>query len=188
MRRGGDDRSYLQWKLCVTAGTTKIFRISTDDLSYADHAESFCADFAKVIFNIEISLPTGKSLDFDMTFQGLPGLGIAAGTTSPTFCRHKPEWASNDDFVLSIVQSCTATRRHHGREIGASAGQALLTEQGRPAPGRAHRLLAMPGPDRTISAVAFDCGFGDLSYFNRAFRRHYGATPSDIRAAAKKVD
>ncbi|RVC16943.1 AraC family transcriptional regulator, partial [Mesorhizobium sp. M7A.F.Ca.AU.002.02.1.1] len=29
-------------------------------------------------------------------------------------------------------------------------------------------------------------GFNDLSYFNRAFRRRYGATPSDVRAAALK--
>jgi AraC-like DNA-binding protein len=32
-----------------------------------------------------------------------------------------------------------------------------------------------------ISAIAYDVGFGDLSYFNRAFRRRYGATPSEIR-------
>jgi AraC-like DNA-binding protein len=34
---------------------------------------------------------------------------------------------------------------------------------------------------RSISAIAYDTGFGDLSYFNRTFRRRYGATPSDIR-------
>ncbi|WP_456732706.1 helix-turn-helix domain-containing protein [Bradyrhizobium sp. USDA 3364] len=28
-----------------------------------------------------------------------------------------------------------------------------------------------------MSAVAFEVGFGDLSYLNRAFRRHYGAAP-----------
>ena len=37
---------------------------------------------------------------------------------------------------------------------------------------------------RTISAVAFDCGFNDLSYFNRAFRHRFGMTPSDVRAKA----
>jgi len=40
------------------------------------------------------------------------------------------------------------------------------------------------GDPRTISAIAFDAGFGDLSHFNKAFRRRFGATPSDIRAAA----
>jgi AraC-like DNA-binding protein len=37
-----------------------------------------------------------------------------------------------------------------------------------------------------IAAIAFDCGFGDLSYFNRAFRRRYGAAPSDVRAQARR--
>lgn len=51
---------------------------------------------------------------------------------------------------------------------------------------RAHRMLSAPAfGDRTISSVAFDVGFGDLSYFNRAFRRRYGATPSDIRQSAQ---
>ena len=38
--------------------------------------------------------------------------------------------------------------------------------------------------DRKISDIATEAGFTDLSHFNRAFRRRYGATPSDIRAAA----
>lgn len=40
---------------------------------------------------------------------------------------------------------------------------------------------------RTISAVAFDCGFGDLSHFNKAFRQRFGLTPSDVRAAAMRA-
>ncbi len=39
----------------------------------------------------------------------------------------------------------------------------------------------------TISAIAFECGFSDISYFNRTFRRAYGATPSDIRAATFRI-
>jgi AraC-like DNA-binding protein len=45
---------------------------------------------------------------------------------------------------------------------------------------RAHRMLSDPRrADRTIGAVAFDIDFGDLSYFNRTFRRQYGATPTN---------
>jgi AraC-like DNA-binding protein len=47
---------------------------------------------------------------------------------------------------------------------------------------RARRLLADARHDaETISAIAFASGFGDLSYFNRVFRRQYGATPTAVR-------
>jgi AraC-like DNA-binding protein len=53
---------------------------------------------------------------------------------------------------------------------------------------RAHRLLVNPRfTGHAVSAVAFEVGFGDLSYFNRAFRRQYGATPSDVREAAGRA-
>ena len=52
---------------------------------------------------------------------------------------------------------------------------------------RAHRMLTDPRlADQTISAIAYQSGFGDLSYFNRTFRRRYGATPSDIRRMSRQ--
>jgi AraC-like DNA-binding protein len=54
---------------------------------------------------------------------------------------------------------------------------------------RAHRLLTDPRCDTcTITAVALEAGFGDISTFNHAFRRTYGASPSDVRAAARQQD
>jgi len=53
---------------------------------------------------------------------------------------------------------------------------------------RAHRMLSDPRfADRTVSAIAFAAGFGDLSYFNHVFRRRYGATPSDVRVDAQRA-
>lgn len=50
---------------------------------------------------------------------------------------------------------------------------------------RAHRMLADPlRTQRSITDIAYEAGFNDLSYFNRAFRRRFNATPSEIRAAA----
>ena len=47
-----------------------------------------------------------------------------------------------------------------------------------------HRMLLDPRhADQSISAVAYANGFGDLSHFNHAFRRRYGATPSEVRRA-----
>jgi len=39
-----------------------------------------------------------------------------------------------------------------------------------------------------ISAIAYDCGFSDVSHFNRLFRRRFGCTPSDARNAARRGD
>jgi AraC-like DNA-binding protein len=51
---------------------------------------------------------------------------------------------------------------------------------------RAHRMLSDPRfLDRSVTTIAFDVGFGHLSYFNRVFRRQYGATPSEVRASAR---
>ena len=38
--------------------------------------------------------------------------------------------------------------------------------------------------DRVVD-IAFACGFGDLSNFNRAFRREFGMNPKAFRAACR---
>jgi AraC-like DNA-binding protein len=49
---------------------------------------------------------------------------------------------------------------------------------------RAHRMLTDPRfSGGSISALAFSLGFGDLSYFNRRFRRRYGMTPSEVKSS-----
>jgi AraC-like DNA-binding protein len=46
---------------------------------------------------------------------------------------------------------------------------------------RVHGELIDPLSRRSISDIVYDCGFGDVSHFNRAFRRRYGASPSEVR-------
>ncbi|HEY4404443.1 MAG TPA: AraC family transcriptional regulator [Xanthobacteraceae bacterium] len=50
---------------------------------------------------------------------------------------------------------------------------------------RAHQMLTDPRcAGRTVSAIAYEIGFGDLSHFNHVFRQRYGVAPSEVRAAA----
>lgn len=52
---------------------------------------------------------------------------------------------------------------------------------------RAHRMLTDPRwVKRNVASIAFASGFGDLSYFNRTFKRLYHSTPSDVRAGILK--
>jgi AraC-like DNA-binding protein len=54
---------------------------------------------------------------------------------------------------------------------------------------RAYRMLTDPKlVGSAISSIAFEVGFANLSYFNRVFRRRYGAPPSDIRAQRRQQD
>ena len=67
---------------------------------------------------------------------------------------------------------------------GSSFSSFVLTER----VAKAHRMLI----DRryahlNITQIAHESGFGDVSYFNRVFRRHFGAPPSDFREAARQV-
>jgi AraC-like DNA-binding protein len=48
-----------------------------------------------------------------------------------------------------------------------------------------HMLLAPRYDHLTIAQLAHSNGFNDISYFNRAFRRQFDATPSDVREAAR---
>jgi len=51
---------------------------------------------------------------------------------------------------------------------------------------RLQKVRAMLGDRRhdglLVSDIAYDCGFGDVSYFNRCFRRRFGASPRQFRA------
>lgn len=47
---------------------------------------------------------------------------------------------------------------------------------------RSYRMLSDPRYDGcTVEMIAYDSGFGDISYFNRRFRRLYGLTPKQVR-------
>ncbi|MFB9266877.1 AraC family transcriptional regulator [Bradyrhizobium erythrophlei] len=89
------------------------------------------------------------------------------------------------DLTISAVAARLRLTPRHIQRLFEGAGSTFSEFVLGQRLARAHRLLTDPRRiDSTIGTIAFESGFGDLSYFNRTFRRHYGATPSEIRAAA----
>jgi AraC-like DNA-binding protein len=87
-----------------------------------------------------------------------------------------------DLSVVGVAQELGVTPRYLQRlfEADGRTFSSFLIEQRLK---RAHRMLREPEfSERPVSSIAYDVGFGDLSYFNRCFRRTYGATPSDVRS------
>jgi AraC-like DNA-binding protein len=88
---------------------------------------------------------------------------------------------SRDLSVSSVAASLNVTPRYVQRlfEADGTTFSEFLTTQRL---ARAHRLLCEPSSSpAAISTIAYDVGFGDLSYFNRRFRRQYGLTPREVR-------
>src|SRR3546814_10251007 len=84
--------------------------------------------------------------------------------------------------VEGVARRCGTSARYVSRlfqDGGSSFSAHVLGER----IDRAHRLLLPQArASGKIAAVAYGCGFGDLSYFNLTFRRRFGMTPSDFRS------
>jgi AraC-like DNA-binding protein len=52
---------------------------------------------------------------------------------------------------------------------------------------RAHDALSNAGDPRTISAIAYDCGFTNVAHFARTFRDAFGVTASQVRTAGEPL-
>ncbi len=48
---------------------------------------------------------------------------------------------------------------------------------------KAYQLLSIES--NSISEIAYDCGFENTNHFNKAFKKHYGFTPSHLRLSQK---
>jgi len=96
--------------------------------------------------------------------------------------------------VLMILERRFAEPDFSAQKLAAAAGLSeryvneLLYEAGASFTMRLTELRLRKAADllqcagwRRISDIAFACGFNDLSYFNRCFRRRFGLTPSAAR-------
>ncbi len=79
------------------------------------------------------------------------------------------------DYAALSAMSLSAFKRHFNSVYGQSPGRWLART-------RLHhaRSMLLTG-DRPVTDICYDCGFGDLSNFIRAFRRAYGTPPAHYR-------
>ena len=88
------------------------------------------------------------------------------------------------DLDLALVARLVQASPRHVQQIFAAEGTTFSGFVLARRLERAMEMITVETDPRPIGAIAFDVGFGDLSYFNRPFRRRYGHTPSQARRGA----
>jgi AraC-like DNA-binding protein len=125
-----------------------------------------------------LALAVGPSADFADTARtrGLRAARLKLAKSYIVAHSHR-----RDISVGTLAASLSVTPRYVQRLFetdGTTFSEYLIGQR----LARAHRLLCEPSANQTaISTIAYDAGFGDLSYFNRCFRRQYGLTPREVR-------
>ncbi|WP_459677671.1 helix-turn-helix domain-containing protein [Acidisoma sp. 7E03] len=82
-----------------------------------------------------------------------------------------------------VAESLGVSLRRLQEDFQAIATTCALTIRARRLRLARERLIAhASAPDRglSISTIAFDCGFSDISYFNRCFRAEFGCPPGAL--------
>ena len=77
-----------------------------------------------------------------------------------------------------VARACAISLRYL-HQLFQGTGETAAEHLRRRRLERAHRLLATAG--LPVTHVAYTCGFASPSTFSRAFRAHFGITPSESR-------
>lgn len=152
---------------------------------------------------LDIVLEPGASADdpllanhAETTLLDLVALSLGAGRDAAELARMRGLRAARLQAILAEIKSGFADPAFSVRDVAARLGltpryvQDVLHETGTSFSERvlelrlqsARSMLARHShKGRKVSDIAYASGFNDVSYFNRCFRRRFGATPRDMR-------
>jgi AraC-like DNA-binding protein len=93
---------------------------------------------------------------------------------------------SDPDFDLdNVAVALGLSRRYVQKLLDEGTGKSFTEHLAQRRLERAFAMLTEPHHlHLAIIDIAFAVGFGDVSHFNRMFRRRFGETPSGVRAAS----
>jgi len=139
---------------------------------------------------------SGLSGRLDAMLLDLVALSLGANGDAAAVARMRGLRAARTREILGAIQDRFSSPAFSAEVVGQALGlsaryvQELMQETGVGFTARvlelrllkARAMLADPMHDALkISDLAFACGFNEVSYFNRCFRRRFGASPTQFR-------
>ena len=89
-------------------------------------------------------------------------------------------------FSLAVVASRLGISPRYVQDVLHDTGRSFTERVTELKLCKARAMLGGTGHGAPkITDVAYDCGFDDISYFNRCFRRRFGAAPGEFRRASQ---
>jgi len=118
------DAYYLRW---MRDSLPSIRRFSTDDLPEQSRTEVFREAYGRTIIKIDIEPLPEHPFRFDALFCSLPGIGVAAGSISPSCGVLTSNLIDSDDVLLNVSLSGGRVIQQRGRETDVISGEGALT-------------------------------------------------------------
>ncbi|UCD83689.1 MAG: GyrI-like domain-containing protein [Deltaproteobacteria bacterium] len=93
---------------------------------------------------------------------------------------------TSDDLSLNVLAKVANFSPYHFHRIfKAIVGETLNDFTRRIRIEKASKMLVL-NPRKTITEIAFECGFSSSATFSRSFREHFGASPTEWRSGGWK--
>jgi AraC-like DNA-binding protein len=146
----------------------------TDDPALVAHVETTLVDL--------FALALGAKRDAAQIMQMR---GLRAARLQEILAAINKGFAEPDFAVRGVAQKLGVSPRYVNdllHETGLSLAERVLELRLQ----KARAMLADPRHDRLkIIEIAYACGFNEVSYFNRCFRRRFGASPTQYRGGPR---
>ena len=105
-------------------------RLSSRSFYGTDKDDAFHELYGRQILKVDVEPLQDAPLEVDILLRALPGLAIASAATSPILCSHTTMMIDNDDPVIVVNKTGSATYKQNGHETIIGPGEAVLTTNG----------------------------------------------------------
>jgi AraC-like DNA-binding protein len=135
------------WSQILIAGTevsltsrdeAVTLKLSSRSFDGPDREEAFHELYGREILKVDIEPLQDQPIEVEILLRALPGLAVATARVSPILCSHTTMMIDNDDPVIVVNLSGSATYKQNGHETSVGPGDAILTTNGLAGTALAH--------------------------------------------------